>query len=71
MERQATDRHNDEGPPGGMPIQLAGGAPVKGHLSNDEQVIAQPIPERVVASLLATQGMNQPPPLPVAGICLL
>lgn len=64
-------RYNDEGPPGGMAVQLTGGASVKSHLPNDEQIIPQPFPDGAVASLLTAQGMDKAAPLPVASIRLL
>ena len=49
MSTRFAHRYKHEGPPGCMAMQLAGCAPVKGNLANDEEIIAEPVPYTLVA----------------------
>lgn len=66
-------RNDDESPPWSVTIQLAGRAAVKGNFTDDEQVIANPVPYAFVAGarLLAAQRISKAPPLLVGGVGLL
>ena len=73
MSTRPAHRYKHEGPPGCVAMQLARGAPVKGNLPNDEEIIAEPVPHALVArpTLLAAQSVGQAPPLLVGGISFL
>jgi hypothetical protein len=49
MSTRCAHRYKHEGPPGCVAIQLARGAPVKGNLANDEEIVAEPVPHALVA----------------------
>lgn len=69
----STYRKDNEGPPQSMAMQLAWRTPVKGHFTNDEQVIPYSVPQPLVAraSLLTPKGVSQTPPLLVCSIGFL
>ena len=56
-----------------MAMQFAWRAPVKGHFTDDEQVISYAVPQPLVAraSLLPPKGVSQTPPLLVCSIGFL
>ena len=47
--RGQAHRNDNEGPPRCMTIQLAWRTAVKSHFTNDEEVIANPVPQTLVA----------------------